>query len=785
MARNQGGYDIRCLCQHHNYKKKGTSVKKLFGILCTIIVSFTSYAETMVTVNPYGYPHNIVWKVPHQLVTSFEITVTDEPVSFSSITFYSSTTDELTSVELSDENGSVVSGPFDTINGIVHMTDTVVFPVGTHIYHLWAKPGSTFTNGHVFHFSTNPSADWLGGIAQRSGTTVIAKPGNIVVGANVTVRYPQLSVSVDARGSRFVIPGSVGNAITTITLSALDSGEDVYLMALPLVLNTQNGGQASDLSNCQLYFGATALNSGVNAVNPPTVGTHMFTLDAPVIVAKGTEKTLTLKCNIGMTSKGRFSWGISALNEIVGIGRSSGMSFVCDVQTQTGPLMTIMSSPSSGARTITLTSITDEISNFTISGMAGYQYRIEESFDLMAWHTVGTLMSRNTDAFGVSLPSGRTNHPKAFYRLQETLPTSLETHQSYVVANDSSIPYRVVQAGSDNVVLGTLEFRANMFEDLQLRQIALELTTGDSADLVDQQITLWHGPTQIGYAQFGLVDQRHAVVRLTGNGVTLPQSGDTVSITLRGSFTAQSAVEGTPGTFVTVAYDGDNNGPGGNYAVGASSGSTIAGSSADISTAGLRVFRTVPTIAVTSNGGSLVAGGDLYKFTVTNPNSRDLLVTKVSFSVTTFGYGFSISNFTLYVDGIVANNSPANVDTNGILTIAFDSTSLARVVTANSTKTYTLKGAQMTPGLGPVDQLSIALLQDTAYPTLPELMGTVAEINASAEGTKYFIWTPFSTTTAVNSPWIDTQPDWANSYGLPGFPAVGQSFPVQIWTAVH
>jgi len=247
-----------------------------------------------------------------------------------------------------------------------------------------------------------------------------------------------------------------------------------------------------------------------------------------------------------------------------------------------------------------------------------------------------------------------------------------------------------------------------------LRQVALALTTGNTSDLINQQVTLWQGSTQVGTIQFSSAN--HAYGSLTGNGVLLPKAGNAVNITVKGDLAPQTAIEGLPGTNLVVKYDGFVNGLNGNYAVGASSGTTIPGTAATTTSSGLRVYRTVPTLAVTSNGGTLVSGGDLYKFVVTNPNSRDIVIDKVTFSVATTGG--SAKSFTLYGDGVAANSSvadPTGVTGSQVLAVNFDDTSVARVVAANSSKTYILRATSLTPGSG-TDQLSISLLQDTAWP---------------------------------------------------------------------
>ena len=137
-------------------------------------------------------------------------------------------------------------------------------------------------------------------------------------------------------------------------------------------------------------------------------------------------------------------------------------------------------------------------------------------------------------------------------------------------------------------------------------------------------------------------------------------------MTVKASLASHDANSNTAsfGAFLSVTYDGDNVGLNGNYGTGADSGNTISsGTTSDVTTNGLRVFRTVPSIAVNSSGGVLSPGGDLYSFTVTNPNSRDIVFQKFSFSLATTGG--NVNGFTLYGAGLAFNNEETVNSTEG------------------------------------------------------------------------------------------------------------------------
>jgi hypothetical protein len=363
------------------------------------------------------------------------------------------------------------------------------------------------------------------------------------------------------------------------------------------------------------------------------------------------------------------------------------------------------------------------------------------------------------------------------------------TSGSYTVTADSSLLYKMAQAGTSNAELARFRFTAGATEAVDLKQIALILgnvASNSPADLVGEKVTLWNGNTQIGTAQFGGASADHATSTLLSPAPRIA-AGESVVITIRGDLSAQNVNEGTPGAFLAISYNGDNNGINGNYATGADSQTTVSGgTTGEVTSNGLRIFRTVPTIAVTSSGGTLGVGADLYKFTVTNPNSRDVVFSKFSFALATSGSAaLNVQDFTLYGDGVAFNTTVADASgaSGTLLEISALVTSQAKIVPANGTKTYILKTGSYTQGTG-TDTLTVSLLADTSFPSCASLMCTVAGVEAGSADTDNIIWSPFSTTTPVATSATESQLDWVNGYGLPGFPS-NTSFPVQAWTLVH
>ena len=421
----------------------------------------------------------------------------------------------------------------------------------------------------------------------------------------------------------------------------------------------------------------------------------------------------------------------------------------------------------------------------------------------------------------------------------------------YEVASDSSLLYRIVQAGSSEVELARFRFTAGIGEDMSLKQIALELgSTSDNspADLMGEKVSIYNGTVKVGEAQFGGADPDKAVATLS-QAITIPR-GETVTVSVRGDLSTHNAISGTPGARLTVHYDGDENGLDGNYAKGVASGITIDGPTiADVESNGIRIFRTLPQVEdVTPTNAPLMAGSDLYQVKITASNGRDVGIRSLAFNVSEVGAtaddyqlfgpngavnGTAVSVTTVLTGSIDPAASTAVVgvgtlftdellvgdritvsgetrtvtaiadDTNltvsaaftdnaddvspdrttSVIRIVFDANTNDRLIQAGGYKIYRLR-ANTVGGLtsGNMETLAIALRSDTAYPSsVTGLMGDVTEVEANMGTEDNFVWTPFSVTSPQTGAGINSNDDWTNSYGIPGFPGVGQNLQIRVF----
>jgi len=669
---------------------------------------------------------NISVNANNQVLGGFKVDVRGEPISVASIVFNitgaGDQAENITNVSLVDGNGSVLAGPVD---GVSTATDSAYGTV-------------TFTSSVTFPTGVT-SLKLLG----KLGTTFIS---NDTVTASTTPSSQWTTVKGQTSGN--TITPSPASAITgsvmTVKAAALAISQSSQPSARSVIAGakqfefaryTLDAGQSGEDIRVTSFL--TKYSYSTNAANDLT---HCQLYDGSTSVTTGSNEKNPLSTH---TTGDDLTFTFDGTGITIPKGTSKTLSLKCDVST----------SATSGSFTFA----NDENSSaFTAASGVGSGQTVAET-----WSTsVGQAMSSATGG-------------------------------SFTVAEDTSVTYKMAQAGTAGVTLGQFRFSAGTAENIMLKAVALQLANAASsspADLVGQSVTLWSGPTnQIGTATFNNGDFATSSL----SSPLLVTKGESVTITVKGDLSAQNASEGTPGAFLGITIDGDSVGQAnGTYAVGVDSGSNITPATVtDVTSDGLRVFRSVPTIAVTSTGGTLAASADLYKFIVTNSNSRDLAIHNISFSVATTGG--AVTGFTLYGDGVAVNSTALNalgVDGSAVLTVNFNasaSSTVARSIPANSSKTFVLKAATAVDAGSVSESLNIALLADTAYPFLASTvyMSSTTGMYLGGANVDNFIWSPISTSTLqATDQALETTNDWTNSYGMPGFPAVGTNFPVQTWT---
>lgn len=285
---------------------------------------------------------NIAYNLANQPLGAFEVTVKGEQISVSRIGFNvtmisenaSSDIDDITNVVITDESGAVIGGPKDgsasdssnttsSGDGEIVFTDTITFPVGTHVYYLKGKIGTDVANDTQVEASTTPSADFAGTVRGLvSGNTITPDPTSAITLSRMTVKTGALTISVSSVPiAQTAIAGSKAFLFANYILDAGSSGEDVRLATFPAEFNAP--ASSSAVSNCTLFDGATAVSDTVNPT--AAASSSSFTLSGTgLVVPKGSAKTLGLKCDISSGASGTVQWGYDSSSNPTPTGVTSG-----------------------------------------------------------------------------------------------------------------------------------------------------------------------------------------------------------------------------------------------------------------------------------------------------------------------------------------------------------------------------------------------------------------------------------------------------------------------------
>jgi len=318
--------------------------------------SITGASATAVAKATEVAAQNVALNVPNQPLGGYIVDLKGEQVSVQSQVFTIATsstgTGYITNATIVDENGAVVAGPVDAsgLGTSLTFTDTVTYKTGRHVYTIKGKYPSTFTNGGTVTLSFTPSTAWTNSTGQITGNS-FTWPASAVTMNAMTIRAASLAVAVSATPSaQNIVAGQQGVLFANYQFDASQSGEDVRLSSLGLTASTSVAlFSTTDVTSCQLWDGATALNTGSNVVNPTitiaafTATAVTFTLDSSFTVPKGTVKTLALKCNVSASALGSLKWGITStqIGAISATGVTSSVAVTPTGSTNNGQLMTI------------------------------------------------------------------------------------------------------------------------------------------------------------------------------------------------------------------------------------------------------------------------------------------------------------------------------------------------------------------------------------------------------------------------------------------------------------
>jgi hypothetical protein len=709
-----------------------------------------------------GAAQNVAINVSNQPLGSFVVDIKGESITTTQMIFTVASSSgsaggPITNITLVDENGTVIAGPVDESsvasggNGIT-FTDTVTFPTGKHVYALRGKIASATTNGATVTVSTNPSSLWSNVKGNLTGNSISLSQGSFAMNA-MTVKAGTITIGRNTSpASQIMVAGGTGVLMVNFVFDATQSGEDVRFASAPVRLRGDESGATllvaapSNLSNCQLFNGTTALNTGSNSLSPTqtstttsaTMYTSTITLDNPVVVAKGTQQNLGMHCNIasGSHTNSTFSWDVQDV--------SSNWSFTG--ATSNGTITGADATDSTVAVTIgagTVSVATDAASpGYTIAtagstGVTAGAYRLRATNENVMLTKLGVSLAASTtasaassasstasDVTKVSIYDGTTKVGEAFFTgTAQTATSSLSTPVTLVMNTDKTLTVKV-----DLAVIGTGQpstFSGHL--------IKVDYVNGEGTGVGS-------GSTYILGTKSGSPGGSTAVagVRVfksypTFSQDALPTGGASDGRLLRFKVTANAA------------------GP-----------------------VGLTQFQF--TIS-TSTSGTLVSGVNLFGFTDANYSQP---ITGVS-----TGGQFLTSNLIAASCPGPGGQCAASPNLNiGAQTAAGASTTVQ--VPAGGTLYFELRGSVTTVTGSSIvttllgDSAYMPMIQDSASDSnalraviAMNFLENAASTTAFAFGTVNFsngrlVWSPNSTSTAARN---DT--DWTNGFGLPGLPSSG------------
>ena len=335
------------------------------------------------------------------------------------------------------------------------------------------------------------------------------------------------------------------------------------------------------------------------------------------------------------------------------------------------------------------------------------------------------------------------------------------------VSTDPSSPaYSLAVAGTSGVTLGAFRFSAKG-EDVRLDRVGISLA--DSAYSGDiTQLTLWDGGSLVATAV--ITGSKLIAISTAFSNFTIPRDSSRL-LTIKGDLAAIGVGQpGRAGDLVRVNITSDT------YGIGVSSGSSIQLGSSGEQSAGVRVFRTVPTVArITPPSSALIAqtGVTLYQFSIKADAANDLAVYQLTpvilVSTASEASGETkVSNLKIYAytDPSFTSGAPGFVDGQVAATIPTVSNGRNAVVMSSPLViprggTYYFKiVADITQKAGTTNSAGTVVTSLAGDPSYA--FGTASQISGSA-----FVWSPlsiFSTASPNNS-------DWTNGFGVPGLPS--------------
>lgn len=668
---------------------------------------------------------NIATNVSNQALGGFDANFSGEPVTVQGLTVNLSTTglngvsDLIRTVSIVDQNGSVIAGPVDATGAT--STQTLTF-----------SNSVTFPTGlHTYILKGTLPSDYPNGATVQASTN------------------PSGSVGAGQPAAWTGVQGQItGNSLTlgvsTFTMNTMTvRGASLVVSASPspVAQNVVAGGQQMLFTTVQLD--ASQSGEDVRLANIPVTIT-MTSNDAQYLST----------CQVYN--------GTTALNTGSNVVNTFSVS-------------------GSGPYTATPTFTFDTpftVTKGTVANL-GVECNLSSSAPQGASHTFQFGVSGSISAIGAT--SG--NNISASVTAGNSGVMTVAGAGSLAVNVDSSSPsYSVSSGGTTGVVAGVFHLRATN-EGVNLTKLGLTIANSSAAttspalsnngasDLT--KVYLYNSSNQLIGTAYFTGNSTVATSTLT-TPLNLPVGQDvlvTAKVDLAAIGYNQIGDEGALVKVDPLNYEG----------TGASSGTTVRGA-ATAGVAGIRMFHTFPTVALSStlptNG---VSDGRLIRFAVTADSHNPLGIGQFMFTIASSSIT-SISNVNLYAYTDAGYSTPiSGVGTGGqvnaaaITPVVGASNSTVTVIPNASTNSYIQVPAGQTyyfqlsgtvAANGTTYNVATTLLGDSSFYGMSSLAAATSTTNGG--GSAHFVWSPNATTTSS----IVTS-DWTNGAGLVGLPSSG------------
>lgn len=314
-----------------------------------------------------------------QVLGAFEFEAKGEPIDVTALTLAiaSSTTaaagksQALTSVKLVDSTGKTICGPVDssTAGTLAVFSDSFTVPVGLNVYKVVATvpTNANWATNDTITVSISDPSTVITSRGQVSAQTVTPSPASAISVSQQTVKAANLTVTKNSTPTAGnVIVNSAGVKLGSWSFDASNSGEDIRITTLAVRAST-----TGKVNNLTLKDGTTILqpvNSTPVTSNSANT-TSTFALSQPLVITKGTSKTIDLYGDIGSNANAGevVSFGITSGAAVTATGATTGNTASVSVTANNGAALTIAAA---GTLSINLDS-SASASSLVVAGTTG------------------------------------------------------------------------------------------------------------------------------------------------------------------------------------------------------------------------------------------------------------------------------------------------------------------------------------------------------------------------------------------------------------------------------